>query len=223
VIVYEFRFPHRRTSDICEETLLREETVRITDLRTASIGAFVFALTLGVTSGPAEAGRVCNELDLRSPCINSSDLKARLNLDEDGTDARLRLRDEDGGSAVQLNAANATATNLFSNDEDESNGLVKAWAQINADGTIAACWRCNTDPNETRRFTAGSYEVDFTPLSTDVTGRPRAATVDNIGGGDAPVAVLYLADRDGDASSVYVDTNNLSGAPLDAPFVLAIY
>jgi hypothetical protein len=197
--------------------------MRITDLPTASIGAFVLALTLSITSEPAGAGRVCNELDLRSPCINSSDLKARLNLDEDDTDARLRVRDRDGENAVQLNAANSTVTNLFSNLQDESNGLIKAWAQINADGTIAACWRCNTDTNETRRFATGAYEVDFSPLSTDITGRPRAATVDNIGGGEAPITVLNLADRDGDASSVYVDTNNLSGAPLDAPFVLAIY
>ena len=95
-------------------------------------------------------------------------------------------------------------TNLFSNEEDESNGLVKAWAQIDADGTIIACWRCNTDPAETRRTsTAGHYEVDFTPLATDITGRPRSVALD----GDGIRRWHHRAGRPhGDPSSVFVDT-----------------
>jgi hypothetical protein len=197
--------------------------MRIIDLPAASIGAFVLALTLGVTSGPVEAGRVCNELDLRSPCITGSDLKARLNLDEDETDARLRVRDGDGGNAVQLNAANATVTNLFSNEENASNGLVKAWARINADGTIAACWRCNTDPAETRLVPglgAGAYEVDFTPLATDITGRPRSATIEDAA---SFAHMVGVANRAGDASSVFVNTRNNANAAANIGFVLLVY
>jgi hypothetical protein len=62
------------------------------------------------------------------------------------------------------------ATNLFSNDRDKSNGLVKAYAEINTDGTIAASWRCNTDPLETQRLATGSHEVDFTLLAIDTNG-----------------------------------------------------
>ena len=91
----------------------------------------------------------------------------------------MRLRNQDGDTAVQLRASDANVTNLFSNEEDQSNGLVKAWAQITADGTIVACWRCNTDTAETRRLGAGNYEVDFTPLATDISRRPRLATIDD--------------------------------------------
>ena len=114
-------------------------------------------------------------------------------------------------------------TNLFSNEEDESNGLVKAWAQINADGTIAACWRCNTDPAETGQTSLGDYEVDFTPLATDISGRPRSATIDNLGTGSAASGTIELADRSGDPSSVFVSTEDAAGAEADRPFVLIIY
>ena len=55
-------------------------------------------------------------------------MKARLNLDEDGRNGRLLIRDADRENAVPLDAGSANLTNLFSNEEDESNGLVKAWA-----------------------------------------------------------------------------------------------
>jgi hypothetical protein len=199
------------------------ECVRIADPVIVTFGAVAVALILGANSPPAEAGKVCSRLGLDDNCAKSSDLKGRLDLEQPGKNGRLRVRDQGGEIAVELDARSGNVTNLFSNDPDESNGLVKAWAQINADGTIEACWRCNTDTNETRRFNTGAYEVDFTPLAPDITGRPRSATIDNLGGGDAPIAVLYLADRDGDPSSVFVDTNNLAGANLDAPFVLTIY
>jgi hypothetical protein len=188
----------------------------------AATGAFVLALTLGAASQPAEAGRACNELGLSSPCINGNDLKSRLNLD-DGRNARVRLRDAGGENAIELNAGSASVTNLFSNDEEESNGLVKAWAQINADGTIEACWRCNTDTGETQRLNTGIYEVDFTPLASDVSGRPRLATVDNHGGGATPVIIIGLADRNGDASSIAVSTSDDDGAATNAAFVLMVY
>jgi hypothetical protein len=134
----------------------------------------------------------------------------------------LRVRNGDGENAVQLNA---TVTNLFSNDENASNGLVKAWAQINGDGAIVACWRCNTDPSETRRIGEGQYEVDFTPLATDITGRPRLATFDThvsvvngLRGG-----AVHLGDLDDDASLVFVVTTDSAGADADRSVVLMIY
>jgi hypothetical protein len=107
-----------------------------------------------------------------------ADIRANIVLGAPGEESRLRLRNEDGATAVQLRASDANVTNLFSNEADQSNGLVKAWARINFDGTIIACWRCNTDTAETNRITTGQYEVDFTPLATDITGRPLLADID---------------------------------------------
>jgi hypothetical protein len=188
---------------------------------TMALGALAVVVTWGAAPQSAEAGPACNELGLDSPCIRSNDLRARLNLDEDGTSARLRLRNEDGDDAIELDAGSANVTNLFSNEEDESNGLVKAWANMNADGTIAACWRCNTDPAETLRTATGVYEVDFTPLATDITGRPRSAVIS--GTGAFPQAVIRVADIDDDASGLNIATNTPGGGLVDVPFVLIIY
>jgi hypothetical protein len=188
---------------------------------TVTTATLAAALILGAAT-PAVAGAVCNEVDRRSPCISSSDLKARLDLDEDGKQGRLRVRNADGTTAVQLNASTGNVTNLFSNQADQSNGLVKAWARINVNGAILACWRCNTDPNATRRLGMGNYKVDFTPLSTDITGRPRAVTAD--AHSQQSIAVLQGYDYFGDASSVQVlAVAPSSGNLIDTVFTLLIY
>jgi hypothetical protein len=200
------------------------ECVRIADPVIVTFGALAVALILGANSPPAEAGKVCSRLGLDDNCAKSSDLKGRLDLEQPGKNGRLRVRDQGGEIAVELDARSGHVTNLFSNDPDESNGLVKAWAQINADGTVAACWRCNTDPAETSRLNTGSYEIDFTPLATDITGRPRSATVSGIG--IVPVASIRAVDRTTppDDSTVHIFTENpATGGRIDAPFVLIIY
>jgi hypothetical protein len=197
--------------------------MRIIHLPAASIAAAVLALTLGGALSPAEAGALCNRADLDSPCVSNSDLKANVVLGGNTGNGRLRLRNEDGDIGLELRSDTANVINLFSNDEDESNGLVKAWAQINADGTIVACWRCNTDAAETRRLSAGNYEIDFTPLATDVTGRPRTATIDVHIADSTPSSFIDLADRSGDPSSVFVNTTDTAATSTDAPFVLIIY
>ena len=100
--------------------------MRIICSMTLTTGALAAALTF--IAPPAEAGPACNRIGLNSPCIKSNDLKARLNLDERGRDARLRLRNADRANAVDLDARSFNVTNLFANEPDASNGLVKAWA-----------------------------------------------------------------------------------------------
>jgi hypothetical protein len=195
--------------------------MRIKNSAAMTTGVLALGLTLSAAA-PAVAGAVCNDLDRSSPCITSTDLKSRLDLN-DGKQGRLRVMNSAGASGVELNASNGNLTNLFDNSQNKSNGLVKAWAQINADGTIAACWRCNTDTNETRRITDGQYEVDFTPLATDISGRPRTATVDIHGGGSFGDSTVTLADRASDPSSVFARTHNTAGAFTDAPFILIVY
>jgi hypothetical protein len=189
----------------------------------AATGVLATALAFAA-SQPAAARPACAKPGSSSSCIRGNDLKPRLNLGGDGKDARLRLRDADGANGVELNAGSGNVTNLFSNEEDESNGLVKAWAQIFSDGTVIACWRCNKDPNGTRRLVTGPYEVDFTPLATDITGRPRSGTIDThtesqLNGG----VISILSDRSGDPSSVLVVSRDAGGSASDLPFVLIIH
>jgi hypothetical protein len=181
-------------------------------------GALAAALILAAWQ-PSVAGPVCNELDLRSPCIRSNDVRANIALGGATGDARLRLRNEDGANAVDLQASTGNVTNLFSNEPDQSNGLVKAWARINANGTIAACWRCNKDPSETRRISAGLYEVDFTPLATDITGRPRSAHLRF----EFAFGGIATAEDSGDLSSLLVGTRDHAGQSTDATFFLIIF
>jgi hypothetical protein len=190
--------------------------MRIVSPVTLTTAALAVAFTF-TAAQPAEAGPACNRIGLGSPCIKSNDLSPRLNLDDDGRSARLRLKDADNENGVELDAGSATVTNVFSNDQNASNGLVKAWAQIAADGTIVACWRCNTDTNETRRIADGQYEVDFTPLATDITGRPLSGSIMNSG-----LGMIVLLNNGADPSSVFATTFFTSGIE-DRAFVLIVY
>ena len=179
---------------------------------------FVFALTLGGTPQNAEAGKACNKLNLNSPCIRSGDMKPNLKLGRKGNDGDLIVQDSSKANSVHIDGDNSTVTNTLT-----GNGLVKAWAKINADGTIDSCWRCNTDPAETRRAgKPGTYEVDFTPLSTDISGRPRSIVLDQkfevLSGGETE-----MSDRSGDVSSVLGRTYESGGTPTDKPFTVIIY
>ncbi|MGH6918761.1 MAG: hypothetical protein ACREJ0_13790 [Geminicoccaceae bacterium] len=190
--------------------------MRIITSVTATTAVLAVTLMLSAAPPPAQAGRACNELGLSSPCVRGSDLKANIIVEEDGRNARLRLRDAAGDNGVELSAATANLTNLFSNDQDASNGLVKAWARINDDGTIEACWRCNKDPNVTRRIQEGFYEVDFTPLATDISGRPMSGSILNSGLGQ-----LVLFNNNANLSSILVTT--FFSAIEDRAFVVLIY
>jgi hypothetical protein len=182
-----------------------------------AIGALAVAATW-IAAPPAVAGPACDELDLRSPCIRSNDIRANIALGGATGDARLRLRNDAGATAVDLRASDGNLLNRFSNNGNESNGLVKAWAQINADGTIRACWRCNTDPNETQLFDTGRYEVDFTPLAPDITGRPRLATLNR-----TDIGSIVILDRIGDASSVFIITTDGDNVGSNQAFDLIIF
>jgi hypothetical protein len=175
---------------------------------------------LTFAAAPVAAGPVCDELDLSSPCVRSNDMRANIALGGSSGDGRLRLRGEDGAAAVDLRASDGNLLNRFSNNENESNGLVKAWARINAfDGAIIACWRCNTDPDETRRVEEGTYLVDFTPLATDISGRPRLATIIQT---QLP-STITLEVGSADPSSVFVTTHDANGARSDRTFFVVIF
>ena len=104
------------------------------------------------------------------------------------------------------------------------NGLVKAWARINADGTVASCWRCNLEADETRLISGftGSYEVDFTPVGTDIRDRPWTCSL-GTGAVFGAIGQIGCVQRSGDASSIFVDTRNTLGAADNLPFTVVVY
>ncbi len=139
-----------------------------------------------------------------SQCVSAGDIAANA-VSSGKLRANLRLRGD--------------TTNPLS-----GNGIVKAWARINANGTVESCYRC--DPRDTRRLNLGDYEVSFRPLATDIRGRPRLATLDTFG--DIPnvssvIGEISLADRMGQADEVFVQTANSSGNDADRRFVLVIF
>ena len=177
-----------------------------------------FGLTLGAAPQPAEAGKACNRLNLSSPCIRSGDMKPTINLGKPGNDGDFAVKDAGGIKAVKLDGDTGNVTNSLA-----GNGLVKAWARINANGSIAACWRCNTDPLETGNVNTGTYEVDFTPLGTDIRARPRSAVLDShVATAFIPADSIRLNDS-GDTSSVVVRTSSQNLGSVNSPFTLFIY
>jgi hypothetical protein len=191
-------------------------------IRAAGLGAsLALSLTLSAVSHPAEAGKVCSKAGLSSPCVTSGDMKPSIVLGGSGDNGRLRIRGSNNAVGVDL-LNNGNVTNLFSNSASKSNGVVKAWARINADGTIASCWRCNQDPAVTGWIDTGIYHVDFAPLSTNIRGRPRLATLD--GRVEATFAgTIDLSDSPVDASAILVFTQDTEGLLSDRPFALIIY
>jgi hypothetical protein len=149
----------------------------------------------------------CKKLGLTAPCVSTGDIKKRA-----VTNVRI---DKD---SIKLNRMDESVAGV------NGNGMVKAWARINADGTVASCWRCNQDTNETRRLAMGGYEVDFTPLSTDIRGRPRMAILDAFGaiysfaGGG-----IRVSDNFADPSSVIVNIYDPDGNDQDSSFDLIIF
>ena len=135
-----------------------------------------------------------------------------------GSNGTVIVKKSNGDTQIKLKGRSATILNAFG-----GNGTVKAWAQINANGTIDSCWRCNKSVAETKKLGTGTYEVDFTPLSSDITSRPRLATVDGHDGLFAPSNIINVVTRSGDPSSVFVKLISRLGANSDAPFTLLIF
>ena len=156
--------------------------------------------------------------------VTGADMNADISLGTASNDGDLSVKNTAGAATLSLDGATGNATNLFANAEGSSNGLVKAWAKIAADGSVVACWLCNRDPNFTRNVNPGSYTVDFTPLSTDISGRPRLAVLDehiNLFTSDGQA--ISLAGTAEDLSSIFVDIRDATGEDLNDSFTVIIY
>lgn len=157
--------------------------------------------------------------EVQNNSLTGADLSPNITLGITGNDGDLVLRNTaNTASNLTLSGQSGTLTNALG-----GNGLVKAWARINSNGTVLSCFRC--DPAQTGRvgIFVGSYEVDFTPLATDIRSRPRLVTLDTHTTGGAGIGEIGLADRSGDASSVRVRSVNSAGFFLDRAFTVMIF
>ena len=157
--------------------------------------------------------------------ITSVDILPNLNLGKAGDDGDFTVKNASGTPGVRLNGDGANITNLFSAAASQSNGVVKAWARINGDGTIHSCWRCNTDPAVSRRLSTGNYKVDFTPLASDITSRPVAVTErDNVLDSTQAARAISTLLSASDLSAVFVATQaSTTGAVTDTDFTVMLF
>ena len=158
--------------------------------------------------------------------VTSVDVAPSLNLGTSGNDGDFTVKNASGTPTVRMNGDGANITNLFSNTPAQSNGLVKAWARINEDGSVHSCWRCNTDPAETLLVFPGFYFVDFTPLAADLRGRPFVgfARQNNEGGNTHGIVVDGgIAGSDFSKFSIGVFNPSGSGAFISNDFTIVIF
>lgn len=181
----------------------------------ASLGSLT--LGSGNSSNPGDGGEVFIENGLGATNVwlygggqaylGSSGSSGSLSLDN-GTAS---------WSSIVLSGFNGTLTNQFAGD-----GLVKAWARINANGTVASCYRCNAAAAETQTLGTGIYEVDFTPVGTDISSRPWTCSLGN-GAVFGAIGQIGCVQRSGDPSSLFVQTTGTTGTGANQAYTVVVY
>lgn len=136
-------------------------------------------------------------------------------VDDDG-DLWVMDNDPDGLVSIGLDGGTGDVTNQL-----DGNGLVKAWARINADGSVLNCWRCS--PEGTSRFGEGDYLVSFSSLGAIISARPRLATLDAHASGISNGQISLVSAGSADRDKIVVHTDNSSGDPADRGFTLFVF
>lgn len=139
--------------------------------------------------------------------VNDGNAVERIRLN--GANGNLVLSDDTGAVTLRLDSANGNVTNAAGGE-----GLVKAWARIEADGDVASCWRCASASHPL----AGRYTVEF---DVAVGSRPLAATIDGHGVELLPQGVISVSQFGG--NTVQVNIADVAGAASNQPFTLIVY
>ncbi|HUP25329.1 MAG TPA: hypothetical protein VNB06_20625 [Thermoanaerobaculia bacterium] len=134
-----------------------------------------------------------------------------------GQDGDIFVRNSTGTNTVLIDGQTGNLTNIFA-----GNGLAKAWARMNANGTVASCFGCSTSSLNTGPLGTGSYEVDFT-ISGDISSRPWLCSIGHGGLADAPSDQIGCVQRSGDLSSIFVRIENDAGAAVNQNFTIVVF
>jgi hypothetical protein len=125
-------------------------------------------------------------------------------------------------SGVDENGGDRTLTPLAVTLANATRGVVFKTAAINANGTVATCFRCIKA--STTHIATGEYQVAFDENITATLGWSRWVQVDYLtSGGSIANISCTTADRTGLVSGVYVQcSNNSTGVQTDTSFFLFI-
>ena len=149
--------------------------------------------------------------------LDGSGANVTLGTASGTSDGNLYLYDGSGAFGIYLRGSLGRIVNKLS-----GNGLVKAWAQINNDGTVSSCYNCSTSASDTARIGTGVYEVDFT-FATDITTRPVVCSSGHTGYVFAAGSQIACVGRSDDASSILVSIRNSSGDFVDSRFTAIVF
>jgi len=183
---------------------------------TLSYHAFQAQLILG--GGTHEGILLLKDDDGVTTTIDLDGRTGGIRLGGNGEDGDLIVYDNTNTETFRVNGQSGSATNELS-----SNGLVKAWARINSDGTVLSCWRCDQAVSATFQLSTGSYLVDFSPLGPDIQSRPRTAIIDSHDTSVAAPGAIRLANSSPSTRVLVLTTDVIDGTSADRPFTVFVF
>jgi hypothetical protein len=160
------------------------------------------------------------DLNIQSPGSSTPSMQfdgsaGNIYLGGDGQDGDMVVSNSNAVQTISFDGDTATVWNAFSGD-----GFVKGWARIDSNGSVLGCYNCNTDVTKTLRTALGTYYVDFSPIASDISTRPRIAVLDKFGASISGVDTITLTDDDtGDTSRIRVFT----GPAADHSFTITVF
>lgn len=124
-------------------------------------------------------------------------------------------------SGVDENGGDRTLSPLAITLANATRGVVFKTAAMNANGSVATCFRCLRA--STTHVATGEYQVAFDENVTANLGWSRWVQVDTLTIGSTNNVSCTTADRAGLVSGVYVQcSNNATGAQTDTSFFLFV-
>ena len=149
------------------------------------------------------------------------------NIYMDGASGNMELGANGGADDGDLDIWDGSTRSIYMRGTEGSlynqitgNGLVKAWARINADGSVASCFRCVT--GGTGNLSTGNYEVDFS-IDTNIDSRPVTCSIGHNDVGFSAGDSIYCVGRALDDSSIFVSIVNSSGTSVNSEFTAVVF
>ena len=135
------------------------------------------------------------------------------------SDGDITIRDFFGDNSFVVDGGTGNATNALG-----SEGLVKAWCQVDSAGNFVAGYRCTNNAEYPAKLNLGLFKVDFTALGTNIVGRPvvvSCTTPDSL----EPDCTQIQSRREPVAtfSSYQVITLDENGDFVDSDFTIMVF